>query len=262
MARGRRFSLLLSLCVIAGGLVAPGRAAAAQELPPDLITEPPSDIHLVHHAATDRTVLRFSNAVSDHGAGPLEIAPDPAYVDCDADGATDDHLAIQRVYRDRNRDGIFQRAIDTNHTDTVVGCKIFHEAHGHWHFADFARYTLRALDTGRRRHTPKVSFCMLDGQPEYPALPGSPGSPFYSPACGELDPQGLSVGWGDTYGSGLPGQRINVSGLPRGRYCLSSVADPKDLLAESDDADNAARVPLTLRPRRLTVKQLSGGCAA
>jgi hypothetical protein len=261
MARGRRFSLLLSLCVLAGGLVAPARAGAAQPLPPDLLTEPPNEIHLVHHPASGRTALRFSNTVSDHGAGPLELDPDPAYTDCDGDGLADDHLALQRVYGDRNRDGVYQRSIDTVSTQAVAGCKVFHAAHDHWHFAGFARYTLRGISNGRKRHTPKVSFCMLDGEPEYPALPGSPGSPFYSPECGELDPQGISVGWADTYGSGLPGQRINVTGLPRGRYCLSSVADPKNLLTESDDGDNAAHVPLALRPRRLTVRQLAGGCA-
>jgi hypothetical protein len=258
MGRVRRFSV--STSVLALALAVPGAASAA-DLLPDLRTEPPESVQLVHHETSDRTVLRFSNTVSDHGAGPLEIYPDPAYADCDGDGTADDHTALQRVYRDRNHDGVFERGVDTRHTDSVAGCKVFHEAHGHWHFAGFARYTLRSIRTDRRRSTPKVSFCMLDGELVYQGLPGSPPGGFYDPACGEFDVQGLSVGWADTYGAGLPGQRINVTGLARGRYCLSSVADPENRLQESDDANNSDRLLLELHPGKLFVRELAEGCA-
>ena len=46
---------------------------------------------------------------------------------------------------------------------------------------------------------------------------------------------GLSIGWADYYGSTLPGQELDIRGLPDGRYCLRNEADPADRLDESDE---------------------------
>ena len=54
--------------------------------------------------------------------------------------------------------------------------------------------------------------------------------------------QGLSVGWGDTYGSQLPGQEIDLTSLPDGLYTLTIVADPKGRLSEITTSDNSACV--------------------
>jgi hypothetical protein len=60
--------------------------------------------------------------------------------------------------------------------------------------------------------------------------------------CPTQDPsfntQGMSVGWGDTYGAHLPGQSLPVAGLAPGLYRLRHVFDPKNLLREKDESDN------------------------
>lgn len=47
---------------------------------------------------------------------------------------------------------------------------------------------------------------------------------------------GISPGWGDTYGSSLSGQELNIEAVPDGEFALRSVADPDNNLAESDEA--------------------------
>jgi hypothetical protein len=60
--------------------------------------------------------------------------------------------------------------------------------------------------------------------------------------CPTQDPnfntQGMSIGWGDTYGANLSGQTILVSDLAAGMYRLRHVFDPKGLLLETNDGDN------------------------
>ncbi len=73
------------------------------------------------------------------------------------------------------------------------------------------------------------------------AISGSPTSAYYT-TCGQYV-QGLSVGWGDTYGYHLPEQWIDLgtSRLADGRYVLRSIADPKNLLYESANKNDASR---------------------
>lgn len=48
--------------------------------------------------------------------------------------------------------------------------------------------------------------------------------------------QGISPGWGETYGSSVSGQELNIEAVPDGEFALRSVADPDTNLAESDEA--------------------------
>jgi hypothetical protein len=65
--------------------------------------------------------------------------------------------------------------------------------------------------------------------------------------------QGLSVGWVDVYDHYLPGQSIDISGLPDGTYALMSTADPYNLIQESDETNNAAVVYLQIEGGRVSV---------
>jgi hypothetical protein len=51
---------------------------------------------------------------------------------------------------------------------------------------------------------------------------------------------GLSVGWGDTYPKELPGQEIDITGLPAGDYRLQAIADEDDKYHEQTRANNTA----------------------
>ena len=65
--------------------------------------------------------------------------------------------------------------------------------------------------------------------------------------------QGLSVGWADVYDHYLPGQSIDISGMPDGIYALISTADPYNLIQESDETNNAAVVYLEIRNLGVTI---------
>lgn len=124
-----------------------------------------------------------------------------------------------------------------------VGTMAWHPEHNHVHFDDFAVYELRSLTaegtpdhsaTGLVASSPKVSFCLQDST----AVDDSGRPPFYAGCAGAL--QGISPGWADVYGSGLPGQSMPLAGIPDGRYALVFTLDPDNHLFEDDEDDNTA----------------------
>ena len=78
--------------------------------------------------------------------------------------------------------------------------------------------------------------------------------------CQSMSVQGISPGWADAYVFALPGQSLDVTDFPRGRYCLTTRADPTGLLTELDEANNVRRVRIALRPQRPTVHKVPGPC--
>jgi hypothetical protein len=228
---------------------------APSELMPDLSTMPFGGISIRHEGG--RTVLRFGNTVGNQGLGVLELRPRRR--DCDGDGdVSNDRLAIQRIYEDTDASGAFERGTDLIARTVEVGCMVFHPAHDHWHLQGFARYELRSMATGAVvAASPKVSFCARDSLPAFPDLPGFSAFPYYG-ACSRNSITGLSVGWADLYEASLPGQDLDVTGLPNGRYCLTSVADPKDRIDEADETNNARTRLLRLRDG--AVEDLGANC--
>ncbi len=236
-------------------------AAAGDPLLPDLRTQSPFELYV------QGVNLRLSNTIANRGAGPAEIYPEQtAGGDCDGDGiANNDRIAFQRVFDDSadpRSPGYFIRGQDTASTSRQVGCMVYHPAHSHWHFEDFSLYVLkREPDAVTVAHSEKVSFCVIDTDHLFPALPGSPGSSHYGNAgCGPRSVEGLSTGWADTYGASLPGQSLRVSGLPAGNYCLISRADPINRLTELSDANNNHRTRIHLDPAAGDVDTLPGAC--
>jgi hypothetical protein len=88
-------------------------------------------------------------------------------------------------------------------------------------------------------------------------LPGAAKKPVYA-TCNAFV-QGMSVGWGDTYGWRLPGQAIDMTGNPAGQYELSVTFDPDNHLLETNDGDNTACVLLQISVVNRTVQTL-GAC--
>ena len=135
---------------------------------------------------------------------------------------------------------------------------VFHPAHDHWHLQRFARYELRSVATDAVvAASPKVSFCVRDSLAAFPDVPGFSAFAYYG-QCARNSITGLSVGWADWYAAFLPGQDLDVTGLPNGRYCLTSTADPRDGIDEADETNNARS-----RLLRLTdgaVEDLGVGC--
>jgi hypothetical protein len=265
-------------------LLAGAPAASAQLLLPDLQTEPFGAIRLCQESltaddalgdsctGTGRTVVRIANRVGDHGSGPIELVPDPTapLVGCPSDVPADQEITVdERIYLDANADGVFERPTDTAYTDLLVGCKYYHAEHHHYHFEDYARFFLYSETTGQLVVSGnKTSFCLLDTNHFDLSLPGAPSSKYYSSAtCKSLTGlDGTSVGWYDGYGSMLPGQELDVTGLPAGIYCLVSVADPDNKLTESDDSNNTRELRIRFDPSQAPVnsyaraRKLSGPC--
>ncbi|MDQ3728594.1 MAG: lysyl oxidase family protein [Actinomycetota bacterium] len=245
------------MAVLSLGFI-PSVAHADHPLEPDLVTIKLRASEMEIALDGKKTLLRLSNRVGNQGDGPLEIRPSTEFTDCDGDGEAEDELVgYQRVYEHSWTPGVD----DSPSTDTEVGCVIYHPQHSHWHVASIARYSLFDEETGDLTDGNKVGFCLLDsGRLDGGFMPG----PYTNEGCGspELFPTltGISPGYFDLYGSSTPGQRINVSGLETGMYCLRSTADPDSDLIESDTTNNVAEVQIRLNPARQVVKKLSRTC--
>jgi Lysyl oxidase len=115
-------------------------------------------------------------------------------------------------------------------------------SHQHWHYKSFDRYQLRSTsDLSIVRPDNKAGFCLSD--------------PVYATDfCGSLKPWALSVQEGlgpdttDYYNPSLEGQYIDVTGLPAGDYWLLHWVNADKEICESDYANNAAAVKVTLWP--------------
>jgi hypothetical protein len=244
---------------------APARAGGtSEELLPDLVTLPITKGDLIITKRGRQRHLRLTNEVGNRGRGPLEVGSRKAVP---KDGcAPGEFAAIQRIYGDTNRDGEFGRSDDmVIEPPTRFGCMEFHDApaHHHWHVLDFAGYRLVRQRNGRRVAGRKIGFCLVDSR-WFVTPPGFSNSPFYGGSCGNTgtppEREGISVGWADVYGYSLPGQALRITRRPRGRYCLISTADPRNLILEGNEANNVRRVKLRLNPRKRRVERLKGSC--
>jgi len=117
---------------------------------------------------------------------------------------------------------------------------LFHYAscHGHYHFEEFADYTL--LDSGGNVVAAghKVGFCLEDVRAWSPTA--NPTSRY------NCNNQGIQAGWADVYGAGLPCQYIDVTGLDAGNYSLRMVVNPAGLIAETTTNNNVTTVPVVI----------------
>jgi hypothetical protein len=290
---GRQAVLVASATLVVLLLVSVASASGAS-LKPDLRTRPLTVMRMCQESltttaradachGTGRTVLRLTNRVANYGRGPMEFTavaaaadtPEDCHgngdVDVNGDGIADDDdtWVEQRVYNDVNGDGVFQRSIDTSYSATIVGCRYYHPAHHHYHLDGFARFLLYSETTGQLvRIGNKISFCVADSNPFDVSLPGAPESAFYTAtACNQKGSvNGTSIGWFDQYGWALPGQEIDITGVPAGTYCVVAKADPDNQFIESSDANNDTQVRVKLDPAKarvgsyVNVQRLSGAC--
>jgi hypothetical protein len=227
---------VLSMAVV---LARPAAAQAPALLYPDLRALPPSEVRLDSRTVGGETryAVRFTTTIWNAGEGPLELR---------GESSGDKTLAYQRIYDDAG-----------GYTERLAGEFAYHDEHNHWHFENFAQYELwpkseydRWLTSGRQDGQPRwrgskttglrESFCVRDSD-QVAALPTSPADKVYDACDQEL--QGISVGWGDSYPFFLAGQWILLGSTPLedGDYVLRVVADPGNLLYESENGANAGR---------------------
>ena len=217
---------------------------------PDLIALPASEPRV--QTLRDGRRLRFTSALGNIGAGPIEVRPNNLQP-CPAG----QHNSTQIVYLDGNGNGRFNPKKDTDLERHPAGCMVYHPYHHHWHFKASARYSLldpsqegRVVVSARR----KVSFCLRDSA-RLPDRYGSFDYPERYSYCTRRSPQGISVGWMDVYQSFLAGQALRLpKRMKNGLYCLETVVDPIDQLDETNDDNNSSVRALRIRGNRVVVR--------
>jgi hypothetical protein len=218
--------------------------AQVQELRPNLVAFPAASLSLSVVREGNVTKLRFTTTSWNNGSGRLE-------------------LRAGEVSSDGQRRKVYQRVYlsDSGYYDKYAGEFEFHPEHDHFHFGNYALYTLKPVSApgASQRQSSKTTFCVMDTTKVNTSLPGAPLSAVYATCGSEI--QGMSIGWGDTYGASLPGQEFNVTDLPEGDYDIIIDIDPKSQLVESTRVDNSSclRVHLNASARTVTSK---GSCTS
>ena len=221
-----------------------GAAAQVYTMPPNLKPLPAWNLSLVANGGT--STLRFSTTSWNSGTGPLQLEPGAVLT------GGDKQQINQRIF---NSDG-------TSVLHMNAGWFTYHAGHNHIHFDDYALYTLQPVNApgGSSRTGQKTTFCIMDTTAVNTSLPGAPGAAVYNTCTTQI--QGMSVGWGDTYGSHLVGQEIDFTNNADGIYQLKIEVDPKTLLVESNKSDNVSCVLVDIRmPSTVTVLDSSGSCS-
>jgi hypothetical protein len=196
---------------------------------PDLVPLPSWGIVTTHIKKTKHTFgsdqLDFGATVWISGHGPLDV-----------EGFRDKGLPVMRAYQYFWRDGhvIGRARAGTMGFDGKKG-------HNHWHFEQFARYTLLNADKRLALLSHKVGFCIAPTDSVNLLLPHAvmqPGFLGFGGACGSPTAlwvqEEMPLGWGDTYFQFVAGQSFNISHLPNGTYYIKVTANPEHVLHETN----------------------------
>ncbi len=137
-------------------------------------------------------------------------------------------------------------------------------SHLHWHFEDFARYSLLRRDKTEAAVSRKEAFCLANTDAVDLTLPDAtwkPENTDLATSCGDATSlsirEVLAAGWGDTYTQFRAGQSFRIDNLPNGVYYVAVAANPDGNLVESSTTNNVAlrriRIGGTREDRTLTV---------
>lgn len=265
MVRRSGGRLLLAAVVGVLGLVAtlaaalPAGSAPVDRLP-DLDMARLTDLR-VETTSDGRKRLRYTAVVVNIGSGPFELrATRP-------DTTSSSWTPVQRIY---DSEGGF-RDVPAPSSQFVFAANPPEfgggDGHNHWHVLDLETADLYRLDNGHDVGSlAKHGFCVYDNVAYRTSLAGAPASVVYrGSGCGTPTSttlvMGLSVGWGDRYGAGLPYQWIDITGLPNGRYRLHARVLASQLgLAQSNATNDDTWLNFTLQGSKIK-NQSAGGVA-
>lgn len=250
---------LVAVIAATGSQAQPGTATPDEfgRLVPDVVAVLPGTVHYDTRGSggSARRLLTFSGAVTNNGAGPLIV------VNCSGGRTVRSARQIVFTADGRTVDAVGPRCLQLSLRFTRS------DGHRHWHLEDFMRYELRTV-TGRRVRTArKQGFCLgdrYDGSGPDVRFPAEPASAVFRGSCGRNRPDlidvsmGVSVGWGDDYDRTLPGQSVDITGLPSGRYVLVFRANPRRLLLDQHRDNDFSSLLLQIdRSRRSQARILS-----
>jgi hypothetical protein len=196
--------------------------------------------------------LRFSATVWNAGDSPLVV-----------DGfrrESEDLMDAYQYFFDADGEQVGYEPVGQMHFDHKP-------SHQHWHFEDFARYSL--LDAGHveQVRSKKEAFCLANTDTVDLTVPDAawqPENTRLETSCGDESSlsirEVLAAGWGDTYTQYRAGQSFDLRGLPNGIYFVQVLANPDGNLVESDTTNNESlrKIKLGGTPdhRRLKVWQV------
>lgn len=219
---------------------------------PDLIMSAPSELHIDRGTIPGRVLLRATSSVNNRGSGPLELR---------AHRAGGHRIVIYQAIYDRGGRPHLFRTTAKLVFKYVPGERYEYPnigAASYWKLKHAAAFELWSIDANDRairlvRTGPKVDYCLRDLIRSRPSSI-SPSAPAY-PACSQnpniqSDVLGTSVGWSDVYPYVYPEQWIDVTGL-RGRFAYVQIADPDNLLMESNHQDNVSETYVGLPSGRV-----------
>ncbi len=220
-----------------------GRAPEAGPQP-DLRSLPAWGIAL----SKNTNYLRFSATVWNAGDSPLVV-----------DGFRrdgEDEMDAYQYFFDAAGDQTGYQAVGHLHWDPKP-------SHQHWHFMDFARYSLLDANQQETARSKKEAFCLANTDAVDLTVPDAdwnPGGNDLSTSCGDHSSlsirEVLAAGWGDTYTQYRGGQSFDIRGLPNGTYYVAVIANPEHNLVEASTDNNVAlrRIVLGGRPGHRTVR--------
>jgi hypothetical protein len=196
---------------------------------PDLVSLPAWGISIDHQRKTQRDYLDFGATVWDKGPSPMVV-----------EGFRRPGEAIMDGWEYFYSDGVPVGRAPAG--DLMYDNR---PGHQHWHFEQFARYSLLASDQTQIVLSEKTGFCLAPTDAIDLTTSGAEWNPYsigLGTACGYQGSiwtrEALPAGWGDTYFQGLPGQSFDITDLPNGTYYISIQANPDGLLIEGNTTNN------------------------
>jgi hypothetical protein len=214
---------------------------------PDLVPLPAWSISVSHPRNQTHDYLDFAATVWIGGHGPLDVQ-----------GFRSDGSPVMPAWQYFWRHGhvIGRARAGTMGFDSQNG-------HNHWHFEQFARYTLLNAATSTAVTSHKQGFCIAPSdavdlllphatwQPSELGLQGQCGSPTALWVDEQMPP-----GWGDTYIQEVAGQSFDITHVPNGTYYVQVTANPERVLHETTTRNNISlrKVILGGTPGHRTVK--------
>ncbi len=199
--------------------------------------------------ADDQSVscMRLTVGIENVGLGPLELM----YSSIVDQGAT-----------------MYQRLNYSDGSDRMreAGTYEYHETHGHYHFAGFAKLDLFRVedpDAGKLEYVEKgykLGFCL--GDTVIAEWDKFSQAPIYSARSDCDAPQqawmGLSTGWTDLYGWFQAGNYVRWPGED-GYYVVRAMADALETLVETNEKDNYGYAFVKVEGNEVTVIERGRG---
>ncbi len=219
---------------------------------PDLVMSAPFNLSLDRTTRRHHVLLRAASSINNLGAGPLELRGRR-----DASGV----MRVSQAIYDRRGRAHIVRTDGRLDYKFVPGARYDHPSvpdYTYWKFRYAAGFELWSIDRLRRalrlvRAGPKLDYCFRDLFRTHQSA-RSPSRAVY-PACSrrraiQRVTLGTSVGWSDVYPYDYPEQWIDVTGL-RGRFAYVQIADPRNLLFESNKQNNLSETYVELPSGRI-----------